>query len=213
MSSGFVFALGFAAQLLFSARQLTQWISSERAGRVLSPLLFWQLSVIAAFLLMLYGILRGDLAIVFGQVITYTIYIRNLCFFGFWRRIPLLLRALFLSFPVIAITILVTTGHNYNLQALLHNTEIPRPLLVWGVAGQLVFTFRFVYQWFYSEKRGKSLLPRGFWLISLAGSAMVLSYAVLRRDPVLFAGQIFGLIVYCRNLIIGSRDQRAAKTE
>ncbi|MEE4137122.1 MAG: lipid-A-disaccharide synthase N-terminal domain-containing protein [Desulforhopalus sp.] len=64
MSQNLVFAVGFLAQLLFSARQLTQWISSERAGKILSPLLFWQLSIVASFLLMVYGILRHDLAII-----------------------------------------------------------------------------------------------------------------------------------------------------
>ncbi|MEE4137121.1 MAG: lipid-A-disaccharide synthase N-terminal domain-containing protein, partial [Desulforhopalus sp.] len=61
--------------------------------------------------------------------------------------------------------------------------------MFWGIAGQLVFTFRFVYQWLYSERRHESLLPIGFWAISITGSAMVLSYAVIRRDPVLLVGQ------------------------
>lgn len=185
MNQTAIFAIGFLAQLLFSARQLSQWIASERAGKILSPLLFWQLSIGASFLLMLYGILREDLAIVFGQVVTYVIYIRNLYFFGFWKKIPFIFRLLILCFPAIALTILVTGGHRYNIHILLANEEIPPPLLLWGIAGQLVFTFRFVYQWMYSEKRKESLLPLGFWAISLTGSLMVLSYAVLRLDPVL----------------------------
>jgi len=28
---------------------------------------------------------------------------------------------------------------------------------------------------------------------------MVLSYAIIRRDPVLFVGQLFGFVVYFRN--------------
>ncbi|MBM9519292.1 lipid-A-disaccharide synthase N-terminal domain-containing protein [Desulforhopalus vacuolatus] len=205
MSQTLIYAIGFAAQLLFSARQITQWISSERAGRVLSPLLFWQLSIVASFLLMLYGILREDFAIVIGQVLTYLIYTRNLYFFGFWQKIPFFFRLLFICFPAIAVTILATTGHQYNLSTLLTNREIPRQLMIWGIAGQLVFTFRFVYQWICSEKRKESVLPPGFWLISISGSAMILSYAILRRDPVLFAGQIFGFVVYSRNLILGLR--------
>ncbi len=70
-------------------------------------------------------------------------------------------------------------------------------ILVW-----FVFTLRFVYQWLYSEKQGKSVLPLGFWLLSLAGSLLILTYAIFRRDPVLFVGHILGTIIYVRNLIL-----------
>ena len=206
MNQNVIFAIGFFAQILFSARQLTQWISSERAGKILSPLLFWQLSIFASFLLIVYGILRNDLAIIMGQVITYGVYIRNLYFFGFWNKIPRLVRILAYTFPVLAATILLM-GQTHNFQTVLTNSDISRTLMVWGVIGQIVFTFRFIYQWYYSEKRKQSILPMGFWLISLTGSLMVLSYAIIRKDPVLFVGQIFGLVVYSRNIIIGLRQK------
>ena len=66
MNQYVIFSIGFLSQILFSARLLVQWISSEKAGRILSPLLFWQLSIFASFLMMVYGILRNDLAIIFG---------------------------------------------------------------------------------------------------------------------------------------------------
>lgn len=207
MDQNLIFAIGFLAQILFSARQLTQWISSEKAGKILSPLLFWQLSIVASFLLMVYGILRSDLAIILGQAITYGIYIRNLYYFGFWNKIPIPFRLFVLFFPIVAITLLVT-DKTYNVQALFSNSDIPLALLLWGIAGQFVFTFRFIYQWLYSEKRKQSILPIGFWVISLSGSLMVLSYAIARKDPVLFVGQIFGVVVYSRNLVIGIRQRR-----
>lgn len=40
-----VLSVCFMAQLFFSARVLVQWIMSERARRVLSPTLFWALSL------------------------------------------------------------------------------------------------------------------------------------------------------------------------
>ena len=46
-----IFYIGFTAQVLFSARMIVQWIKSETAGRVLSPVLFWQLSLAGAMLL------------------------------------------------------------------------------------------------------------------------------------------------------------------
>lgn len=212
MNQNVIFAIGFLAQILFSARQLTQWISSERAGKILSPLLFWQLSIFASFLLIVYGILRNDLAIIMGQVITYGVYIRNLYYFGFWNKIPRLVRILAYTFPVLAANILLM-GQTHNFQTVLTNSDISRTLMVWGVIGQVVFTFRFIYQWYYSEKRKHSILPMGFWLISLTGSLMVLSYAIVRKDPVLFIGQLFGLVVYSRNIIIGLRQKNTISDE
>jgi len=212
MNQNVIFAIGFLAQILFSARQLTQWVSSERAGKILSPILFWQLSIFASFLLIVYGILRNDPAIIMGQMITYGVYIRNLYFFGFWKKIPLLPRILAYTFPVLAIGMLFT-GETYNLQTVFSNDDISTTLLIWGIIGQIVFTFRFIYQWFYSEKRKQSILPMGFWVISLTGSLMVLTYAIVRKDPVLFIGQLFGMVVYSRNIIIGLKQRKRDKDE
>lgn len=210
MNQNLIFAIGFLAQILFSARQLTQWISSERAGKILSPILFWQLSIFASFLLIVYGILRNDLAIIMGQVITYGVYIRNLHYFGFWTKIPRIVRGLAYIFPVLAVTLLLK-GETHNLQTVFSNSDIPTSLLIWGITGQIVFTFRFIYQWFYSEKRKQSILPLGFWIISMTGSLMVLSYAIVRKDPVLFIGQIFGFVVYGRNIVLGLRQRKSIK--
>jgi lipid-A-disaccharide synthase-like uncharacterized protein len=202
MNQYLVFSIGFLAQILFSARQITQWIASEKAGRVLSPLLFWQLSILASFLLMVYGILRHDLVIILGQIITYGVYIRNLHYHGFWIKIPRPVRILAVLFPGLA-TFWLLTGETYNIHDLFNNKEISSALMVWGVIGQCIFTFRFVYQLLYSEKRQQSILPIGFWIISITGSIMVLSYAIFRKDPVLFVGQLFGTVVYSRNILLG----------
>lgn len=73
-----IYIIGFLAQLLFSARLLLQWIMSERAKKVVSPSIFWKLSLIGAWLLFIYGWLRDDFAIILGQLISYYIYIWNL---------------------------------------------------------------------------------------------------------------------------------------
>lgn len=208
MNQYIVFSVGFLAQALFSARQLTQWIASEKAGRILSPLLFWQLSILASFLLMVYGILRNDLVIILGQIITYGVYIRNLHYHGFWVKIPGLVRILVFVFPGLAVCWLLS-GETYNIHTLFTNKNISTSLMIWGVIGQCVFTFRFIYQWLYSEKRQQSVLPLGFWIISITGSIMVLSYAIFRKDPVLFIGQLFGVLVYSRNILLGLRQRQS----
>ena len=50
MNPYLVFLIGIAAQILFSGRLLVQWIASERAKKVLSPTLFWQMSMAASFM-------------------------------------------------------------------------------------------------------------------------------------------------------------------
>lgn len=82
--------------------------------------------------------------------------------------------------------------------------------LVIGFLGQACFFSRFLVQWLASERAGRSLVPRAFWYLSIAGGAIVLSYAIWRRDPVFIAGQSAGLFVYLRNLILLHREDRRA---
>lgn len=72
--------------------------------------------------------------------------------------------------------------------------------LIVGFTGQAVFTGRFVLQWLYSEFKKRSVIPVGFWYLSIVGSALLLVYAIYREDPVFIIGQSFGFIVYLRNL-------------
>jgi lipid-A-disaccharide synthase-like uncharacterized protein len=59
---------------------------------------------------------------------------------------------------------------------------------------------RFVVQWIASERAGRSVVPTAFWLFSIGGGMMLLGYAIYRRDPVFIVGQVFGVLVYLRNL-------------
>jgi lipid-A-disaccharide synthase-like uncharacterized protein len=79
-----------------------------------------------------------------------------------------------------------------------------------GFAGQLVFTGRFALQWIYSEVKKRSVIPVGFWYLSLAGSALLLAYALYRQDPVFILGQAFGFVVYLRNLQFIFRQKKLA---
>jgi lipid-A-disaccharide synthase-like uncharacterized protein len=69
-----------------------------------------------------------------------------------------------------------------------------------GLAGQALFSARFLVQWLVSEKRRESVIPVAFWYLSLAGSAVLLSYALYRQDPVFILGQSMGSFIYLRNL-------------
>jgi lipid-A-disaccharide synthase-like uncharacterized protein len=201
MDSTYIFVIGFIAQALFSARLIVQWIKSEKAGNTESPVLFWQISILASWMLFIYGLLRDDFAIIMGQVIAYSIYIRNLHIQNNWKTLPLITRLIAIITPIVVLLFMLKNWE-FHYHQLFKNEDIPTHLLLWGVAGQITFTFRFVYQWVYSERKGESILPMGFWVISIIGSIMILSYALYRKDPVLFFGQGFGLLVYFRNIVL-----------
>jgi len=79
-----------------------------------------------------------------------------------------------------------------------------------GFVGQACFSARFLIQWLASERRKTSVIPKAFWFLSLAGSAVLLAYAIHRRDPVIIAGQIPGIFIYGRNLWLIYRGGQAA---
>ena len=83
------------------------------------------------------------------------------------------------------------------------------PLLMVGFAGQALFSARFLVQWIVSESRRQSVIPLTFWYLSIGGGLLLLTYALLRRDPVFILGQAGGLVVYVRNLILISRRRTA----
>lgn len=208
MNGFWVMAVGLLAQGFFSARILVQWIMSEKARRVLSPSLFWILSIAGSYLLCFYGWLRQDFAIVLGQFIAYYVYIWNLRVKGIWAGIPMLFRILLLFTPIVAI-ILVAGDAERFVSDFIFNEKVPMWLLIFGSAGQVIFTLRFLYQWLFSRRKGESELPPGFWWLSLAGSSIIVAYAIVRLDPVLILGQSVGLVAYSRNLWIGYHQSPA----
>jgi lipid-A-disaccharide synthase-like uncharacterized protein len=208
------YGVGLVAQLLFSSRIILQWIQSERAKRVLVPVLFWQISLVSSFLMILYGMLRHDPIILAAQLISYGIYIRNLQLLGEWSKLNEVFRAAAYTFPLAAIGWFVNGTSFFSLQTMLEN-RIPGGVLALGAVGQTIFLLRFVYQWLYSERKGESVLPLGFWLVSLIGSALILAYAVLRRpvDYVLILGNVPGIIVYARNVVLLRREIKGLRVE
>lgn len=72
--------------------------------------------------------------------------------------------------------------------------------LIFGLVGQITFFARFVIQWIYSEKQGKSIVPFHFWTFSIIGAVIILIYSIHRNDPVFIIGQLLALFIYWRNI-------------
>ncbi len=86
------------------------------------------------------------------------------------------------------------------------------PWLIVGFVGQALFASRFILQWLASERAKRSVVPTAFWYFSLAGSSVLLAYAIHRADPVFILGQASGLGIYLRNLHLIRSGKLAAGT-
>jgi lipid-A-disaccharide synthase-like uncharacterized protein len=79
-----------------------------------------------------------------------------------------------------------------------------------GWLGNATFFSRFFVQWYATEKKKQVVVPTAFWWLSLAGSFLLLCYALFyKRDSVFIFAYAFTWIPYIRNLIIHRRHEEA----
>ena len=191
-------AIGFIGQGFFAARVLLQWIKSERAKRTVLPRGYWHLSLLGALFALAYGIMRRDLVYLTVVVPNTFIYARNL-----FVTKPASPRQLW---PV-AIMLVGIAVYGAFAKPYLGN-----PVgVVSGIAGSIIFSSRFIIQWWISERRGESQLPLAFWIMSLAGCPLLLVYGIAREDPVLIVGFSLSALPYIRNLRLIRKAARGAK--
>ena len=205
-----IYCIGFAAQLFFAARVMVQWYLSEKHRKVESPMLFWLFSIAGSLILLYYGWLRRDLAILVGEFISFYIYLWNLRAKGLFERMPRFVPVLVAAVPLVAVALMLSRSTSFST-VFFRDAEVAGPLLVFGIAGQIIFKIRFIFQWFYSVRHGESSLPLSFWIISVLGSLMIIVYGLIRHDWVLVAGQI-GIVASVRNIMIALAHQPDEKT-
>lgn len=203
IEQAFIVGLGLTAQLLFAARMVVQWALSERYKKVVSPGIFWRFSLVASILMCIYGWLRSDAAIIVGQLITYFIYIRNLQLKGEWSGYRMTIRVVIWAVPLVTLVYLLTQQVDWHSKFI---SGIPTWLIVLGLTGQILFTFRFIIQYYFAERTKSSILPPQFWTVSLIGAFMIFIYGIFRMDYVLIIGNGGGMIAYIRNLMIGRKS-------
>jgi len=70
--------VGFGGQALFSMRFLIQWLTSERRGRSVIPVVFWHFSLWGGLTLFVYAVHKQDPVFMLGQGVGIFIYLRNI---------------------------------------------------------------------------------------------------------------------------------------
>ena len=78
MSDTIWVVIGLGGQVMFSLRFLLQWLTSERAGRSVIPVMFWYFSIGGSLILLAYAIHKLDPVFIVGQSAGLLIYSRNL---------------------------------------------------------------------------------------------------------------------------------------
>ena len=201
-----IFLIGLAAQFFYTARALVQWIKSEKSKKIESPTIFWIFSLLGSSLFFFYGYLRDDFSIIFGELLSYYIYMWNLKAKGILTHIPKAITWVFAFVPV-AILGLMLKDFSYFTSSFFKNEDLPIYAIVWGSVGQFIYKMRFVYQWYYSYRHKESLLPVTFWVLALVGSLMIIIYGIFRLDWIIIIGQT-GIIATIRNIIIGRKFKK-----
>jgi lipid-A-disaccharide synthase-like uncharacterized protein len=199
---------GAAAQGAFFLRMVVQWLASEREHRSVVPKAFWYLSFAGGAALFVYAVHRREPVFALGQAVGLFIYARNLMLIHGGRRGAAAAAAAVvipaLGAGAYAVGGAPTAGESHALGS--------AAWLAVGLAAQSFFFLRFLVQWLTSERRRRSVVPPSFWYLSLAGGLMLSAYAVRRAEPVFLAGQLAGVFIYLRNIMLvrGERGVRVA---
>ncbi len=80
--------------------------------------------------------------------------------------------------------------------------------LGFGLMGNAAFASRFLVQWIASERAGESVVPLVFWYLSIAGSLVLLIYAIHLRNPVFTLAYLPNAFVYMRNIALVRKKLR-----
>ena len=195
-----VYLLGLVAMGVYGSRILIQWYLSEKHHRVESPGIYWVLSSLGAVLLYVYGWLRKDLSIIVGESLGYYVYMWNISVMGLYKKVPRIVPILQAIFPLVIIGLIIKDFPVF-VNTFLHNEYVPLGLLLFGIAGQVTYEVRSIYQLVYSYRRHQSILPLGHWVLAVIGSLMIIIYGLIRHDWVLAIGQ-FSIFFSIRNLML-----------
>lgn len=209
------FSFGFLPSIFFTARFWIQWFQSERAKRSFVTPLFWQLSFIGNFLLMVHYTIQVQYPFALIQMISLVIAARNLNLMQNRHPIWPLKRvfgALFALITLLTLIFFLTAADESWMRTPLKKIETGLLLKGIGILGVMLFASRFWLQWWQAERAGRSELGPAFFWISLTGSILSLLYFTKIHDWVSVSQYGVGTIPYLRNLILLTKRQQKASS-
>jgi lipid-A-disaccharide synthase-like uncharacterized protein len=99
---------------------------------------------------------------------------------------------------------------NETMAVVLGVTITPWKLV--GYLGVALFAGRWFVQMFYSRRHGRPVVPTVFWLMSISGSLLLLSYFIFgKNDSVGILSNLFPATVACYNLVLDLRHKKAKR--
>jgi lipid-A-disaccharide synthase-like uncharacterized protein len=202
-------SLGLLGQAIFTYRIVEQWLASERARRTVIPPGFWLWSLLGSALLIGYAAYRREPVFMLSALVNGCLYARNLWIARAAKAGRVTGRAAIWPLVVGALLFLAVTVEALGPEHGLVRYDYPLGWLVVGFLGQVLWSGRFVVQWWTSERLGRSVLPPSFFWMGLCGAALSFTYAVLRRDLVNMLAYGLSPIPYARNLAIHARHRAA----
>lgn len=211
-----LYPLGFISALLFGARFLVQWITSERAGKSVVNRAFWQLSLLGNVALFFHAVLQLQFHVCAIQACNSVMAWRNLNLMEKEERhvrlgvvIGLLVGAL--AFSVFLFVIQGDTPW-FRVPVHLFQWRVPRNVTAgwhfFGTLGLLLFASRFWVQWWQAERQQRSTLEPIFWWLSVVGALFSAVYFARMVDPINSLGPLLSLVPYVRNLMLIKRSRR-----
>lgn len=69
-----------------------------------------------------------------------------------------------------------------------------------GLGGELLFFARLIAQWLASERERRPVVPTVYWYLSLAGTGILIAYALHIGSFAILVPQLVGVVLYSRNL-------------
>ena len=104
-------------------------------------------------------------------------------------------------------------SHIYECM-LFGNNVVVTPWKIIGMIGALMFASRWFVQAYYSRKAGRPTTPRLFWVLSMVGSVMMLTYFIFSPEQgmVGIVQNLFPFMIAAYNLYLGARwEQQHAR--
>ena len=108
-----VYLLGLCGMAIYGTRIVVQWYLSERSHQVESPGIYWVMSSIGAIVLYIYGWLRKDFSIIFGESLSYYIYMWNIGIMGLYKRVPKVVIVVQAVFPLFILALISQDFHTF----------------------------------------------------------------------------------------------------